>query len=191
MSSDLEPTTQSVLQGLSAEPVPPGPTPATMASPLEGPPAGFGLAVNNYLNHFVAVADAKAAGFVAASLTVGAAVLGLAPPTFWGHVIQWISVGLLGGAGVAGACAIYPRLPSSYQRGLIFWEDVRSWPSAAEYQRALSTTTEQEVEFEYAGQNYVVSRVLHSKHVAVRVAIWFFMLGTAAAVAGIALGRYA
>lgn len=185
-------TTEAVLSQLPVKPVDPGPTPTAAApSALVGPPAGFGAAVNDYFNHYISVADTKAAGFMAAALTVGAAAVGLHPATPAGHLLQWASVALLGGAGTAGAFAIFPRLPSAHHKGLIFWEDVRNWPSAGDYQRALSEATEQDVEFEYAAQNHVVSGVLHRKHVWVRCTIALFMLGTAAALVAYLVTRYA
>lgn len=85
------------------------------------------------------------------------------------------------GAGLTSSVAIFPRLPRASNRGLIFWEEVRIWPSATEYQRALAQTSAQEIEFEYAAQNYVVSGVLHRKHVWVRWSISLFMAGTGSA----------
>lgn len=145
-------------------------------------PEGFGCAVNEYYNHYIAVADAKAAGFLTAALTMGAAAISLDPKTSWAWGFYWAAVMLLSASGLAAGTAIIPRLPSANHRGLIFWEDVSAWPTAADYQRALSQTSAQDVECEYAAQNYVVSRVLHQKHVWVRGSILFFMVGTAAAI---------
>lgn len=191
MTTQEQPTTEAVLDSLATESAADGPSLGLALAAPKGPPRGFGLSVNDYLNHYVSVADAKAAGFMTVALTVGAATIGMHPTAFVGQVFQWIGVALLGGAGAAGAMAIFPRLPSGNNRGLIFWEDVRVWPSAAEYQQALAQATAQDIEFEYAAQNYVVSNVLHDKHVGVRWAILLFLAGTVASVAAYISVRHA
>lgn len=170
-------TTATVLRELPSEAVEHGPTPSGTLDMRPGPPEGFGVGVNEYFNHYIAVADAKAAGFMAAALTVAAAVLGLDVPSGIAALPMWAAVGLLAASVLAGAVAIFPRLPKSRHQGLIFWEDVRLWPTVADYQKALSRTSTQDVEFEYAAQNHTVSGVLHDKHVYVRWTIGLFLAG--------------
>ena len=45
------------------------------------PPSGFGKDVNQYLNHYVNVADAKAAGILTADLTIGGYIMPKVPVT--------------------------------------------------------------------------------------------------------------
>lgn len=87
------------LSSLSAQPGEPGPVLAATAQPPTGPPSGFGHAVNEYFNHYVGVADTKAAGFLAAALAVGGATLALQPTSVWACVFYWLSLVLLGGPG--------------------------------------------------------------------------------------------
>ena len=170
------------LSSLSTTPGEPGPVLTPVAQPSAGPPEGFGRAVNDYFNHYVGVADAKAAGFLGAALTVGAASIALKPTSAPASLFYWLSLILLGGSGVTASIAIFPRLPRASNRGLIFWEEVRAWSDASAYQRALAQAKAQDIEFEYAAQNHVVSDVLHKKHVWVRWSIGLFMTGTVAAV---------
>lgn len=179
------------LASVSTGPQEPGPVLTPAAQSQSGPPEGLGRAINDYFNHYVGVADAKAAGFLAAALTVGAAAIGLKPTSGWATVFYWLSLLLLGGSGVTGSIAIFPRLPRASNRGLIFWEEVRVWPNATDYQRALAQASAQDVEFEYATQNHVVSGVLHKKHVWVRWSIGLFMIGTAAAAVSYLISRNA
>lgn len=170
------------LSSLSTAPGEPGPVLTSVAQAPGGPPEGFGRAVNDYFNHYVGVADAKAAGFLAAALTVGAAAIALKPTSVPALLFYWLSLALLGGSGVTASIAIFPRLPRASNKGLIFWEEVRVWPDASAYQRAVAQANAQNIEFEYAAQNRVVSDVLHKKRVWVRWSIGLFMTGTAAAV---------
>jgi hypothetical protein len=178
--SDSESVSEA-LSSLSTTPGESGPVLSPVAQTPEGPPEGFGRAVNDYFNHYVGIADAKAAGFLAAALTVGAAAVALKPTSVLGMLFYWLSLGLLGASAVTACIAIFPRLPRASNRGLIFWEEVRVWPDASAYQQAVAQANAQNIEFEYAAQNRVVSDVLHQKHVWVRWSIGLFMIGTVAA----------
>jgi hypothetical protein len=178
--SDSESVSEA-LSSLSTTPGESGPVLSPMAQTPEGPPEGFGRAVNDYFSHYVGIADAKAAGFLAAALTVGAAAVALKPTSVLAMLFYWLSLCLLGGSAVTACIAIFPRLPRASNRGLIFWEEVRVWPDASAYQQAVAQANAQNIEFEYAAQNRVVSDVLHQKHVWVRWSIGLFMTGTVAA----------
>src|SRR4051794_27520487 len=97
----------------------------------------FGKDVNDYYNNYVTLADAKAAGFFAATLTVGAGVLKLAPGTACAGFFRWLAIIALGAALAACAHVVFPRLPSG-RRGLIFWEDVRTFKGHEEYQKEVA-----------------------------------------------------
>ncbi len=140
------------------------------------PSVGFGKGVNDYLNTYVALADAKAAGFLAAGLTVGAAVLNIGTISLPAATMRWLSIVSLSGSICVSAFVIFPRLPSG-RRGLVFWEDIRTRAEFEEYQREAAQLTDADVEAEYAAQNYFVSDVVHGKHYWVRWAILLFLLG--------------
>lgn len=146
----------------------------------------FGKDVNSYYNQYVTLADAKAGAFIAATLTVGAAVIKQHPTPISAVLLRWAAIMVLGGA--LGACAhvIFPRLPSG-RRGLVFWEDVRTFKDHEEYQRQVAGLEDGDIEMEYAAQNYFVADVVHRKHYWVRWGIGLFLAGTGLAVASFAL----
>jgi hypothetical protein len=141
--------------------------------------------INNYLNHYVTVTDAKAVGILAGVFASAAFLLKDIPCTasfaFWGYL-----VGVLFHAATAsmGLAAIYPRVPSM-GTSVIFWEDIYQRKSLTEYLKAYKAACSSGfLDEEYATQNYFVSRVLHRKTSFVRWAIRFFSL---ALVTGLAL----
>lgn len=137
---------------------------------------GFGKGVNDYLNSYVALADAKAAGFLAAGLTVGAALLDVQTEAQLAAAFKWLSIVTFAASVAANAFAIIPRLPSG-RCGLVFWEDIRSRQNLDDYVREATALREAHVESEYAAQNYFVSGVVHRKHVWVRRGIVLFLAG--------------
>ena len=88
------------------------------------------------INHFINVADAKAAGFFTASLTVGAMVLTTKATTFWQVLFRGTALISFLGCLIVTAIAIFPRLPSA-RRGVVFWEDIRSFKGLAEFTQAV------------------------------------------------------
>jgi hypothetical protein len=105
-------TVGEALSSVSTAPGEPGPVLVSpSAPPPVGPPEGFGRGVNDYFNHYIGIADAKAAGFLAAALTVGAAAIALKPTGVLAAVFYWLSVTCLGSSGVCASIAIFPRLP--------------------------------------------------------------------------------
>lgn len=70
---------------------------------------------------------------------------------------------------------LYPRLPRA-QKGLIFWENVKCYKSLSEYIKDVSKLDTDEIEKEYAKQNWYVSKVLSKKNKHVRIAITFFAI---------------
>ncbi len=143
-----------------------------------GPPPGFGKDVNDYLNHFVTVADAKATAFLAATLVVASVALTGSPPNQpLLRTASFVGVILLAASGVLSVVAIFPRLPKA-SRGLVFWEHIRQHKSASEYLNAARGLDPTAVEEEFATQNYYISAVLHRKHAWLRMSIPLFILGS-------------
>lgn len=145
---------------------------------------GVGKGINDYLNHYVLVADGKAAAIAAASLVlVGLSLSSEARDAepilrLIGTILSGLSV-LLAGA------VMYPRTPHS-GNGHIFWADIRSFDSAESYWKSLRQLDDDEVGREYARQNYFVSQVLLQKNAMVRRAI--IGLGLACLFLSIAFG---
>lgn len=58
-------------------------------------PAGFGKEVNKYLNHYVTVADTKAAGVLTVDLALAGYLLAQIPTASWPLRFHWITLLLL------------------------------------------------------------------------------------------------
>jgi len=139
-------------------------------------PEGFGKGVNDYFNHFITVADAKSGAILAANFILQG---GLVNIKFFNETAI-TSLYLL-----TSICCIisiiycltvlYPRLPRA-QKGLIFWENVKCYKSLSEYIKDVSKLDTDEIEKEYAKQNWYVSKVLSKKNKHVRIAITFFAI---------------
>ena len=132
-----------------------------------GPPTGFGVGVNNYLNHYVNVADAKAAGVLTADLALGSYLMTHVPMEHWTMAFHWAAFVFLI---ISGALALFTILPRTPRIGssLIFWEDIRSRSTLDLYLDELKHVDEAEVERQYGAQNYIVSGVLSKKYVSVQ-----------------------
>lgn len=138
----------------------------------------FGKGVNQYLNTAVAFADAKATAFLAGTLTVGASLLQFENATGLGSLLRLASVLTLAAGIAANAAVIIPRL-SSGRRGLVFWDDIRSHPQLEDYLRATTDLSQDDIEKEYAAQNYFVAEIAQRKHTWVRRSIGLFLAGLA------------
>jgi hypothetical protein len=144
-----------------------------------GPPPGFGKAVNDYLNHYVTLADAKAAGLLIAALTLAPWLMQFEVKSGIAWVGRGIALAALAAAVGAAAVVLFPRLPFG-RTGPIFWEDILGRQSAASYERELRTLDEADVEAAYAQQNYAVSGVLHKKFKVVQASIVMLLIAAAA-----------
>ncbi len=134
---------------------------------VQQPPLGFGKGVNDYLNQYVVIADAKAAAVLAANLALGVALLDHKPVTgpMWVFAAAFAMLVL---SSAICLFVVFPRLPAGGD-GPIFWEDIRSRGSLAVYRSQLRSLDENDVERAYAAQNWYVSQLLHKKY---RLAQW-------------------
>jgi hypothetical protein len=148
-----------------------------MQSSLQSIPNGFGKGVNDYLNHYVTVSDAKAAAFLALSFIVIQFLLKDHPCVFWGIYSHWVAFGFLFLTVFMAAVVLFPRLPRG-SKGLIFWEDVYQHKSPRQYETELAKLQSTGIEREYAHQNFYVSKVLHNKMRFIRWEIIFFLIGS-------------
>lgn len=141
-----------------------------------GPPAGFGKAVNDYYNHYIGIADAKA-GVIASA--AGAEMLLLAanrPRSGAGG--EYVEIGLFVVAIATVLVALWlsllivrPRLPGRGGEGVIFWEHVRTASSPEEYIARLRELDARAIEDAYARQNHAVAGILVRKFEATTYAL--------------------
>ncbi len=137
-----------------------------------GPPPGFGCTVYEQLNHYVAVADAKAIALVGANVTFGALLLAASPNDTLALILTWIAAAVFGTAALIGSVALYPRL-SKNSSSTIYWEGIASRGSPENYLASLQDLDEAGVERAYATENFYVSRVLQAKY---RITRWCIIL---------------
>ena len=140
-------------------------------------PKGFGKGVNDYLNHYVTVSDAKAAAFLALNVVVIQFLMKDYFCVSWGLNFHWAALGFLSLSIFTAATVLFPRLPRG-GKGLIFWEDIRERKNPVQYENELADLTENRIEQEYAHQNYYVSLVLHKKMRLIRWEISLFLIGS-------------
>ncbi|MFZ2784941.1 MAG: Pycsar system effector family protein [Sediminibacterium sp.] len=136
-------------------------------------PDGFGKDVNDYLNHYVTVADAKAAAILASNFIVLGALTTIEAKTcilsvgfFITGITSLISI-------LYCITTLYPRL-SHAGKGLIFWESIRQHNSQEDYLKELAKLDSKVKEVEYGKQNWHVSSVLSSKNNQIRNSLWTF-----------------
>lgn len=142
-------------------------------------PTGFSKNVNDYLNTYVHIADAKAAALVAGNLVaLGVIMSHTGGARNSDTLFHLMAVTFFMFAAGTSALVLFPRMPKG-GKGLIFWEDIRTYTSVAEYQDAVRKLDLQTVEENFAYQNFYVSRVLHRKHILLRWAILFSASGAA------------
>jgi len=145
---------------------------------------GLGKGINDYLNHYILVADGKAAAVAAASLVL----IGLASSSEANSaepVLRLVGTLLAGVSAAFAGSVMYPRTPHS-GNGHIFWADIRSFDTAESYWKSLRQLDAEAIGREYARQNYFVSQVLLKKNAMVRKSI--VLLGLACLCLTIALG---
>lgn len=138
-------------------------------------PGGFGQGVNNYLNHYITVADAKAVAILTGAFAILAATIefDLSCCLFKIGVVLTFILNIL----TIFFClwTLYPRLGNS-GKGLIFWESILANSTPEEYCAKVNKLNNQSAEEEYAHQNWYVSLILKQKNRKIRTALWFFGL---------------
>jgi hypothetical protein len=152
-----------------------------------GPPSGFGQTINEYLQHQVYIADAKAGVFLAGNIALSLVVTSKVYLHSCSLILSGVSLSLFSISALLSAIVIFPRMPKP-EVGLIFWENILSFRTPESYSTALKKIGASEVEEEFSKENFYVSKVLHSKHTLLRFSIIGFLLGIAFAVPLIYLG---
>lgn len=137
---------------------------------------GFSKGVNDYFNHYIDMADAKAAGVLGVSFVI----LGFLKDInhsckfqdflFYGSGISLIL------SSIVAIWVVFPRLPKD-EKGFIFWENVKQFENRNEFIEQVANLTDDQIEFEYAQQNHIVSKILSTKQYWVRTSIILLILG--------------
>ncbi|MBL7800306.1 MAG: hypothetical protein JNL95_06225 [Chitinophagales bacterium] len=142
--------------------------------PVGETPEGFGKGVNDYFNHYVTVADAKAGAILAANFILLGGLIDISLCDC--ILVPYLLSGIASIASII-FCGIvlYPRLAKA-EKGFIFWENIKSYNSINEYLNDVRQLDIPKVEEEYAMQNWHVSKILSSKNKYVRIAITLFII---------------
>lgn len=137
---------------------------------------GFGQSVTQHLNHYISLADTKAAAVVAGNVGLFAfLVQSSLPKNDYTHCLRFLSVLALAASTSLCAVVLIPRRPSG-RSGLIFWEDILTRETAANYWQAVSEVSLQTVEREFSTQNWYLSKVLQRKYLWMQLAIISFFI---------------
>lgn len=139
---------------------------------------GFGKGVNDYLNHYITVSDAKAVAFLALNFIIIQFLLKDHFFSAWGLPLQFIALAFHSLSLLTAAYVIFPRLPRG-SKGLIFWEDIRELKTPELYETEVAGIQKERIEQEYAHQNFYISTVVHKKMKCVQLTISLFLVGTA------------
>lgn len=138
---------------------------------------GFGKGINDYLNHYITVSDAKAVAFLALNFIEINLLIKEGSLEYTCFPFGWVALILLFLSVVAASIVLFPRLPRG-SSGIIFWEDICECKSPTQYEKELAEVDEKRIEHEYAHQNYYVSTALHKKIKLIRLEIILFLVGT-------------
>ncbi|MGJ8593071.1 MAG: Pycsar system effector family protein [Aquaticitalea sp.] len=136
---------------------------------------GFSKNVNDYYNHYVGIADAKAAAVIAISFLLFDFIIGLNKTTCIEEIFFYLTSFSLIFSCLFSLIAVYPRSPKE-KKGLIFWENVRNFKNKDEYFAEIEKLEKKDIEEKYASQNYNLSNLLHRKHFYIRLAISSFII---------------
>jgi hypothetical protein len=152
---------------------------------MKGPVAGFSKGVNDSLIAASTLVHFKATGLLGFALTLSGIVLSRPPEGAVAQGFHFAGVFLLVASACFAGAAIYP-MKNTRRRGVLFWGDIVTHPSAEAYAKDLEKmASAEDVEREYAFTNYRLSLVLEGKYGLIRWALCLLLLG--AAVAG--MGR--
>ena len=102
------------------------------------------------------------------------------PPAAW-SVSLWFAVAgalfLLGSTALA-IWSVYPRLRSTRDKGIVFWADIATYDSSADFTTTVLAMGAEELASELAKHIYEVATVICiPKFRYVSLAIWLFVLG--------------
>ncbi len=136
----------------------------------------FSKGVNDYLNHFVTVSDAKAVAILGGDIVLLGKLSEISRCSPIVFVFIIITGVIILSSVIFSVLAIYPRLPQK-KKGLIFWENIKQYDSSKDYSLEVLKLKPEDIENEYAKQNWLVSKVLSLKNKNVRLALITFCTG--------------
>jgi len=139
----------------------------------------FSKNINDYLNFYIRVADAKAAAFLAGDITIGTALVKSSFCTLSSIILGGVSALSISISILFGASIFIPSVNSGH-KGFIFWENIKEWDSKEKYLSKVKGLSHSEIQEQYAKQNWEVSQILSGKHTSIKWGVVAFLVGFAA-----------
>ena len=134
--------------------------------------------VNDVLNYYIQVSDAKASIFIAGSVAAATFLLMKFPTGTAARTLYVSAAAFLGVSLVLATLVILPRLPTRSGSGSVFWGDIAGCGSPTEYRDRFSATASAGLlDEEYSVLNFHTARILEQKIRILRVAILSFLAG--------------
>ncbi len=155
----------------------------------------FAWKTHDYIHNYIRFSDTKAAFVVTwCTAMIGAMCFAkLHEGTLRGEFkwdLLWSSAGgflFLALAFLSAVWAMIPRLWTAQLSGLVFWDSIVVHATADLYANSLGRETSSGLARHLCGQTYMVAKIASAKFFWSGLAIWLALLGTACAVAAIAL----
>lgn len=135
---------------------------------------GFSKGINDYYNHYVSVADAKAAAVIAISFLLFDFIISLVRTTYFQDILFYIVSIALALTCLFSLISVFPRNPKE-KKGLIYWENVKNYKDKNEYFNDIKKLSKKDIEEKYSTQNFIISKILNRKHFFIRLAIISFI----------------
>ncbi|WP_336127803.1 Pycsar system effector family protein [Mesoflavibacter sp. CH_XMU1422-2] len=135
---------------------------------------GFSKEVNDYYNHYVTVADAKAGVLIAISFVLFDFLKDFKHCLLIEDILFYTATILLSLTCLFSVCTVFPRNPKK-KKGLIFWENVKEYKSSGEYYSEIKELNSEKIEKKYSNQNYNLSKLLSRKYFFIRLSIIVFI----------------
>jgi hypothetical protein len=134
--------------------------------------------VNDVLNHYIQVSDAKASIFIAGSVAAATFLLMKFPTDTAARTLYFSAAACLGVSLMRATLVILPRLPKRSGAGSVFLGDVAGCGSPADYRdRFGATASTGLLDEECSVLNFHTARILEKKIRVLRLAILCFLAG--------------
>lgn len=152
--------------------------PRTLPPDSDGSLTVMAKGVNDVLNYYIQVSDAKASIFIAGSVAAATFLLMKFPTGAAARTLYFSAAACLGVTLVLATLVILPRLPTRTGAGSVFWGDIAGCASPGEYRdRFGATALAGLLDEEYSILNFHTARILQKKIRILRVAIICFLAG--------------
>lgn len=139
--------------------------------------AAAAKSINDYLNHYITVIDAKAGAFLAGNVAAASVLVQRWPSGQTGQIAGIASMTLFAVSTLAAGGVIYPRIAPLRGESVIFWGDIAVSADAASYIQRFNDVIERgQLDEHYSQQNFLTARILARKFRWLRASVLLFFL---------------